>query len=195
MRAFVAIDVGALAGDAAGRTGSAPEHMTLAFLGEVAPDRIAPISEALAGVARRARPFELVLDGIGAFPSEREPRVVWVGVTNGAAEVERLARDVADALAGEGDARPPSRFVPHVTRFRVRSDADRHRAIALLAGSVAPPPARTVAVRELLLKASTLGRAGAAHRTLASFPLGPGDAPADQPAGEPMRSATSFLHR
>jgi len=76
-------------------------------------------------VAEAAREFEVVLTGAGAFPSTIRPRVLWVGVGRGAAELgglaERLAATLAD-LGWEPEARP---FRPHLTV--ARTDAVPHR--------------------------------------------------------------------
>ena len=58
----------------------APEqqHLTLRFIGELDKGRLDEVAEALAMV--RARPFELLLEGLGHFPPRGEPRVLWVGV-------------------------------------------------------------------------------------------------------------------
>ena len=169
MRLFVAIDVGLA--EPSGDRSSAPEHVTLRFLGEVAPERLPDLEAKLADVARALPPFDLVLAGIGAFPNERNPRVVWIGVTEGRAEVSALAAHLATALdEGPGPARAEA-FVPHLTLFRVRSPAQRRRAASLLAGTDAPPASRRVRVRAIHLKESRLAPGGARHRTLASWPL------------------------
>ncbi len=110
------------------------------------------------------------LEGIGAFPTSSEPRVVWVGVTSGRAELTELARRVRSALEGTVWA-PREEFVPHLTWFRVRSPADRRRALEVLRDPGSPPPPRSVRVSEFVLKESVLGQGGAVHRTIEAFPL------------------------
>ena len=169
MRLFVAIDAGS---SVPARDGtSAPEHLTLQFLGEVPSERVPTIEDRLAGVARETAEFDLVLEGIGAFPHPRNPRVVWVGVTVGRDAVSALAARIASALEILPADAARATFVPHLTLFRVRSPAQGRRAFALLSGTEPPPPPRKVHVRELHLKESTLAPGGAHHRTLASWPL------------------------
>lgn len=166
MRLFVAVELGS---DEGGRL-SAPEHLTLRFLGEVPEEAVARIEELLGPVGSAHAPFEIVLEGVGAFPSPQNPRVVWQGVTVGRAGLEQLARGVRGALAADfGDEAGP--FVPHHTLFRVRSATDRRAARELIEGVRPPPPPRRVWVREFVLKVSTLGARGAVHQTLAAFPL------------------------
>ena len=167
MREFVAVDV-----EPEGRPapGGAASHLTLRFLGEVAPARNDAIASRLSDVARESPPFALRLEGVGAFPSPSRPRVVWVGVTEGRREVTELARRVRDALAAEFGPEPDE-FVPHLTLFRVRSPRDREAAAELLSGARPAPPPREVRIDRLLLKESILGTGGAIHRILAAFPL------------------------
>jgi 2'-5' RNA ligase len=171
MRAFVAVEV-ARSDRATGVT-SAPEHLTLRFLGEIAPTDVPRASAALTPVAARFAPFEITLEGVGAFPSSAQPRVVWQGVERGRAELEALANAVREALAPAFGVEP-GRFVAHLTLFRVRSPGDRRAARELLDGQRTPPPARTAWVREFVLKESVLGPGGAVHRAVAAFPLGGG---------------------
>ena len=58
-------------------------HLTLKFLGEVPATEVDPIAAALEEVAGKFRPFEMTFGPIGAFPSPRRPRVVWLGVEPG----------------------------------------------------------------------------------------------------------------
>ena len=172
MRLFVAVEIPppAEAIEASGRN-PAPEHLTLRFLGEVPQERLSEIASPLANVARATPEFDLVLEGVGAFPTSRNPRVVWVGVTQGRLEVSELARRVAAALDPVVPSSPRESFVPHLTLFRVRSPSHRRRADALLSGTEPPPVPRTVHVGEIYLKESTLTPTGAHHRTVESWAL------------------------
>jgi len=169
VRAFVAVDVPAPSGEAPRR--SAPEHLTLLFLGEIPRERIGPISDGLAPVGASFPPFNATLEGVGAFPSAEHPRVVWIGATEGGAELTHLATVVREALVAQGDPTRRDAFSPHLTLFRVRSASDFRRARELLSGAVPPPPPRRFRVTEFVLKESELSPRGATHRTVVSFPL------------------------
>lgn len=97
-------------------------HVTLAFLGNVAPARYAAVVLALDEAARGA-PFDVSLDKIGAFPHERKPRVVYIGAREQGAAFRHLAqsvRSVNERLGFEFKEDP----VAHVTIARVK-DARR----------------------------------------------------------------------
>lgn len=172
MRLFVAIEVPS----SLGATGEGPgtravEHVTLRFLGELPEEGIAELTAALGRVADSAAPFDLLLDGVGAFPSRSRPRVVFLGARSGSGEAVELASRVSAAVAPIAPRDARERFVPHLTLFRVRSPADRARAHDLLEGRSPAAPARSVHVDRIALVASTLTPRGAVHRTVAEFPL------------------------
>ncbi|HTP54421.1 MAG TPA: RNA 2',3'-cyclic phosphodiesterase [Thermoplasmata archaeon] len=191
MRAIVALEIPSFATDRS--SGDAPEHLTLRFLGEISPDRAPILADRLGAIAGQHPPFDLTIEGVGAFPSRASPRIVWRGVTTGREPLVKLAEDVRRGLAGEGTVpAPDGPFVPHVTWFRVRSPADRRTAIDLLDGRLAAPPPRSLRVDTVVLKESVLAREGAVHRTLSAVRLG--TAPPTS-RSDPARSATSALHR
>jgi 2'-5' RNA ligase len=192
MRTFVAVEV-AEAGASGSTRSTAPTHLTLAFLGEIPRERVAGIVERLRPIGPQVPPFDLELSGVGAFPSPQAPRVVWIGVQQGRAEVVALAHRVHEALRDEWTGSVPEEFVPHVTYFRVRSFEDRRAAYELLQGRRPAPPPRRAHVREFVLKESVLGHGGATHRTLATFPLTGGQGPPPTPPADGRTSSPSGL--
>ena len=140
-------------------------HLTIRFLGEI--DDADAVAAAAAGVASRHAPFDLRLKGLGAFPDARRPRVVWVGLAEGAEPAGALARDVERAVVGLGLPREDRPFSAHVTLGRFRGRPRR------------PPPldpdrefGRARADR-LILYRSTLTPEGAQHEAVADLSLGP----------------------
>jgi 2'-5' RNA ligase len=103
-------------------------HLTLAFIGEIADARTAAIAEAMTADIAQA-PFQVDFGGIGTFPRDGAPRVLWLGVVRGAPELIELAAHVARRLAAVGVAVEPRPFRPHLTlaRWRERSRAGRPR--------------------------------------------------------------------
>ena len=142
-------------------------HLTLRFLGATDRARVPWIEDRLAEAAARCRPFEVVVRGLGAFPSPRRARVLWVGLDDAEGSVAGLAEAVQEALAPEF---PPDRrpFSPHVTVARCDPPTAlpmREVAASLAIGSLA--------VGEVALVRSHLG-ASPRYETLARFPLDAG---------------------
>ncbi|MBI4594160.1 MAG: RNA 2',3'-cyclic phosphodiesterase, partial [Candidatus Rokubacteria bacterium] len=145
-------------------------HVTLKFLGEVDPDRLDRVAAALATVASGRAPFDLVVEGLGAFPSATRPRVVWAGLARGAHALAALAVSVEDALAGLGFAREARPFASHVTLGRAREprpDPSLARAIGV-AASRAFGAAR---VDRVTLMGSELHPRGARYTALGAWPF------------------------
>jgi 2'-5' RNA ligase len=88
-------------------------HLTLAFLGEVAADRIVDLHEA-AGTVRVAR-FEVVLDQVGSF---RAARVAWAGASRMPAALASLQSSLDAALRARGFKLEDRAFAAHVTLAR-----------------------------------------------------------------------------
>ena len=88
-------------------------HLTLAFLGEVAPQRLAAIREAAA--AAQVAPFEWVLDGVGSF---HNARVAWAGPSELPAGLTRLQAELDRGLRARGFALDERPFAAHVTLAR-----------------------------------------------------------------------------
>lgn len=95
-------------------------HLTLKFLGDVRPEKIDVVSEVIQRVADTHSPFSIEFGGIGAFPNFARPRVVWVGVKDGASIVSQLAKTVNLELAHLGFP-TDNRFHPHLTLARLRT--------------------------------------------------------------------------
>ena len=95
-------------------------HITLRFIGETDPERVDRIAMALDSVATRS-PFEVTVDGAGAFPERGGPRVVWLGIGVGAKELGVLFHEVERALRGCGRAPEARAYRAHVTLGRLRS--------------------------------------------------------------------------
>lgn len=106
---------------------SPPEnlHITLKFLGPVAPERAAEIHALCAPICARYPQLEICSQGIGLFKNS-----VWVGVAN-QESLRALAADISDAAQMLGFAREDKAFVPHVTVARFGKDA-RIKLSALL---------------------------------------------------------------
>jgi 2'-5' RNA ligase len=94
-------------------------HLTLQFLGDQPEERLAAAEAALHDAAATSAPIEVALHGIGAFPGLERPRILWVGLAQGALEVRALQARVAEALS-RGFPRRTARGIPTHDRTGVR---------------------------------------------------------------------------
>ena len=96
-------------------------HLTLKFLGEIAPSRIEALSNAASRAAQDVQPFNLTIEGAGAFPPRGIPRVLWLGIKDSSGELARLQSRLEDECSTEGFAREERPFHPHLTLARIRA--------------------------------------------------------------------------
>lgn len=148
-------------------------HLTLRFLGEITAAQTARVAEAARQAARAAGPFEITLAGLGAFPSPRRPRVVWVGITEGADRLSALARAMEEEIAHRKFPREPRPFHPHLTVARVRAGGPPPD----LTGDLASAGVSVIGTQEvaaLVVVESFLHPSGSEYREVAQAPLGGG---------------------
>lgn len=134
-------------------------HLTLAFVGSVAADRI-PLLEDIAG-ALRAGSFELRLDRLGFWPQRG---ILWAGCRQPPAPLRRLAGTLATDLRAAGfaiDHRSGADLAPHVTLARRARCASLPRLGTPINWQVG----------EFALVESHLHSSAASYKTLARFPL------------------------
>jgi 2'-5' RNA ligase len=149
-------------------------HLTLKFLGNIPSKRVTEITEAMKEAAQGISPFRLEIAGLGAFPSLKQARVLWVGVGGQLDKLSTLQQEIDSALAALGFGREERPFVPHLTLARVReatSPTDRRR-FSDLVGSTAFEGRYPIEVEAVRLMRSQLTPAGAIYTCLSTVGLG-----------------------
>src|SRR5262245_6993841 len=76
-------------------------HLTLKFLGDIPDTETPDICRVVERVAASFEPFEITCRGAGAFPNVRDPRTLWIGIEDGAEELQRLQAQIDAALKSE----------------------------------------------------------------------------------------------
>ena len=94
-------------------------HVTIRFLGEVAPAEVERITPLLAPPIPLA-PFDVQWRGIGTFPNNRHPRALWLGVIRGAAQLAAIEAEISKRLAGAAVELDDRVLLPHLTLGRVK---------------------------------------------------------------------------
>lgn len=172
-RAFIAAEVSAgpplnaLAADLRDATPSLkvvrPDqlHLTIKFLGDsqeaLVPKIIAAIQEATQGV----RPFEVRLQGTGAFPSVARMSVIWVGV-EGAEPLARIAEALETSLESLGFPQERRPWKAHLTLARVKDRRELDQARRILEAHTDDVFGRSM-VDAIVLKKSVLTPEGARY--------------------------------
>jgi len=146
-------------------------HLTLQFLGDVEISRLDEISQVLSSAFKDVQAFEVSLANIGAFPSSHRPRVIWMGIPQGADKLEILWTRVHQVTQKFGFTQEDRPFKPHVTLGRVKDpqkspglseSLEKHKAVS----------AQKCQIHQVHLMTSELRPTGPIYTNLDSFTLG-----------------------
>jgi 2'-5' RNA ligase len=140
-------------------------HITLKFLGEVAPKDVDALKILGESVATGSQRFELTFDTVGAFPTVHRPRVLWIGASSVPAELlflhERLERELTKM------GYPHERFTLHVTVGRVKDEKAAGQLPQLISG-IGSFACRAL-ITHLTLMESQLSPSGAIYTPVATW--------------------------
>ena len=142
-------------------------HVTLKFLGNVDPSKLAQVKATLSEV--KFAPFSLQVRGAGAFPNLSRMNVVWVGLGDGWSHVEEIYAQTEKLLSTAGFSRETRAFSPHVTVARVKSSRKRDEIASFLHG-ITERTFGTLQVDKVRLKQSVLSSSGPKYSTLFEVP-------------------------
>jgi 2'-5' RNA ligase len=141
-------------------------HITLLFLGEVDDRELHSVCRAVKEVAASEPPFPLRVSGVGAFPTPRRPKILWAGIAEGAAELQRLHDKLEAKFTDQGAYRMEERgYTPHLTLGRVQREGDEFALARELPKLQAWDGGRTT-IEEVLVFSSVLQRTGPEYTVL-----------------------------
>jgi 2'-5' RNA ligase len=144
-------------------------HVTLKFIGEVPAEKLGGIRAALSAVDSDPL-ISLDFRGLGFFPNENRPRVLWAGIA-ASANLSRLAIDVDRALEKLGVPPEKRPFSPHLTLARFEPPELPEKLRAAIQKN-AKREFGFVAAREFHLIESKLRSGGAEYTTAETFSFG-----------------------
>lgn len=98
-------------------------HITLIFLGNRPAEQLLDLEETLKEICANHSPFDLKIEDVGAFSSEHDARVLWLGVQNkkilntlkNDLEERLIKKDLLNLQSDERD------YVPHLTFARLKN--------------------------------------------------------------------------
>lgn len=138
-------------------------HVTLHFLGEVDPALLGSLEATMREGCHGFGAVQLQLDHLGAFPSLKRPRNLWLGLAGQRDRLCALETLIRPRVTGLGIPLEDRPYTPHITLAR-----DPLGSVVVPEVTVAPV---AWAVSELVLFESTLQRGGAIHTPLARLSL------------------------
>ena len=145
-------------------------HLTVRFIGHVDDSRVPVVTDALAPPLR-VQPFEVALDGCGAFPRSGPPRVFWIGLSAGLDGLQALHDEFNRRLSPLGFAPEDRPFKAHLTLARIKdAPRDAARAARDILGSLDVPQARS-RIDHATVFQSSLSPKGSTYRPLLHIPF------------------------
>ena len=142
-------------------------HLTLRFYGELREDIARDLDGELAAIG--GRPFDLALEGAGAFGDGGDIHAIWAGVAPNP-DLIRLAK-ACEAAGRRVGLRPERRtYKPHVTLAYLRQPDPVKVGQWIQANNLLKSP--PIRVERFVLYSSFLAREGAHYRVEAEYPLG-----------------------
>lgn len=145
-------------------------HLTLRFLGETSESVLMDLGKNLQNAMASYPPMTLEFRGVGFFPSQRRPRVLWVGIPHPPDALARVQMDIESAAQLQGFVPETRKFAPHLTLARFREPRP-HKRFAELAEELGDHDFGTSRVDEIVLYQSILRPQGAEYQALQKFAL------------------------
>lgn len=145
-------------------------HYTLKFLGEQSFQRAETAVEVATAIAEEGAPFEMTLSGVGAFPNDQRPSILWVGAAQGADELVTLATRLDDVLSRRGFPHDKKPLKAHLTLARIKTYAGEAAAARTLR-SAPDADCGSFRVDRFVLMRSILKPTGSEYSILKEFNL------------------------
>lgn len=145
-------------------------HLTLAFLGELGESQLEKAMVAARSAAATGSPLAYRLSGLGTFGPARQPRVLWMGISEPSGALHAVQRTLTFALQQQGFPSERRPFSPHLTLARVTCslNAEQQQVLQqLLSGYQFSPSVYRVS--HLSVMKSERTRSGARYTCLQAY--------------------------
>ncbi len=139
-------------------------HLTLVFLGNCTEREKDEIDGRLSQV--EFEPFEIIIEGLGAFPNKSSPRIIWAGVRENKT-LQQLQQRIYDKLENYIKSKNTDTYIPHITLARKKSRKGINHIVKqnLEKGT----GEFDIKVESFQLKRSILKQTGSEHEILKSY--------------------------
>lgn len=104
-------------------------HLTLKFFGNIEESEIDPIVQSITETVRATSPISIKVQGMGAFPGLKNPRVIWVGLNDEKKILISFQKQLDGELQQIGFQPEDRPFHPHLTLGRMRSSRGKNELV------------------------------------------------------------------
>jgi 2'-5' RNA ligase len=144
-------------------------HITLKFLGNVEEQRLNSLADQLPEAIGAFASFDLTYQGVGCFPNQHHPRVIWIGAENEDGSLTKIQETIEKAAEEIGFQREEHRFHPHITIGRVKGSKNLKALVSELGKASFNPHAAII--KDVLLMKSDLKPTGSVYSVLRTYQL------------------------
>lgn len=107
-------------------------HLTLKFLGNTNIGQIEKVKMCMENAVKAIPRHRLSASGIGAFPSVKNPRIIWAGIDGQTDVVKKMANHLEEGLYDEfGFKKEKKMYFPHLTLARTKQPVFKKRMVRL----------------------------------------------------------------
>jgi len=143
-------------------------HITLHFFGQLNHAQITKAADILQPVVENSRPISLAIHGVGFFPHEQKPKVIWLGLRGDTEKLVKLQKKITETLKGEGYPIESREFKPHLTVGRAKKNKD---VTVNAKFSMPPVDSQNQIVSSVILYESILSGDGPRYHPIKTFVL------------------------
>ncbi|MGA9363974.1 MAG: RNA 2',3'-cyclic phosphodiesterase [Bacteroidota bacterium] len=144
-------------------------HITLKFLGNVEEPKAHSLESRLEEVLRPFSAFNMTYQGVGCFPNQHHPRVIWIGAENEDGTLRRIQETIEGVAESFGFQREERQFHPHITIGRVKGSRNLKVLVSELGNTAFAP--HSSLIKEVLMMKSDLKPSGSVYTVLRRLQL------------------------
>ena len=146
---------------------SSQMHLTLRFIGSVNNETSEKVKSLLSEISHNS--FEMAVNGLGQFPENGNPRVLWAGIEQHP-DLMLLQEKVEDACVKSGLDAENRDYKPHITLAKVK-EKRANNAVKSFINDHSNFRIKSIPVNEFILYHSKLSKEGAIHTAIQNYEL------------------------
>ncbi len=147
-------------------------HLTVKFIGEINENKIGQVKDVLTQSLSAQNAFNIEVSGLGMYPNQHNPRVVWLGIS-GEEPLIKIHKDLNRQLTAVNISPEKRPFSGHLTIARVRRNTDKETAgmVGDILSQFTVDSLGWITIDHINLYKSELTPAGPIYTCLLSVPL------------------------
>lgn len=145
-------------------------HILLKFLGNISNNTKSKIIPLLSEISNKHSSFNIKIEGVDVFPSLNYIRVIWVGVSKGKRQLEKLSKDIENFLTKINIPKENRKYIPHITLGRMNSGKNKEEVKKIIENNK-DSNFGEIEVNEFKLFKSDLTKKGPIYTVLKTYKL------------------------